>query len=29
MAIPRLERIRAASRLALPAIESVIPSIFS
>ena len=29
MAIPRLPRIRAESRLALPSIESVVPSIFS
>ncbi len=29
MAMARLERISAASRLALPAIESVMPSIFS
>ena len=29
MAIPRLPRISAESRLALPSIESVVPSIFS
>ena len=29
MAMPRLERISAASRLALPSMESVVPSIFS